>query len=307
MARLEDDLMASLISGDSVFRYIPDNIGKILYCDSTNPKAAPDTKEQTRKKLIWSIFVPLAITVVCWLVFNESPIFDSLVTIVMLIIGYISVNNCLNFNGTDYFVGTDGAVIAKFDKTRDHIVSQQIVLFSEVSDLLTGETKKYKNRSYVGTDYHFIVYGHEIDNQKKVIASVDSSYKQEKPGNYYTDQLYRFWKKLENSWSQYKLSQLKDALNKGEAIGFNIYGDKSFSNDYILFKGKEMAIGGKIYNKDNIKDVKFDNGNLIIVDVNHESKFFGLIQKGDKETIPLHCIGNRELFLTFFQYFASTL
>ena len=74
-----------------------------------------------------------------------------------------------------------------------------------------------------------------------------------------------------------------------------------------MFSGKEMSIGGKIYSKDNIKDVKFDNGNLIIVDVNHTSQFFGLIQKGDKEVLPLHSIGNRELFLKFFHYFASTL
>lgn len=307
MARLEDDLMASLISGDSVFRYIPDNIGKILYCDSTNPKAAPDTKEQTLKKLIWSVVIPLTITVVCWLVFNESPIFDSIVTIVMFIIGYISVNNCLNFNGTDYFVGTDGAVIAKFDKTRENISSKQIVLFKDVSDLLTRETRKYRNRSYEGTDYHFIVYGHEENSKKKVIASVASSYHQENPGNYYKDQHYRFWKKLESCWSQYKLSQLKNSLNNGEAIGFNIYGDKGFYNNYIMFIGKEMAIRGKIYNKDNIKDVKFDNGSLIIENVNHTSKFFGLIEKGDKEVIPLQSIGNRELFLTFFQYFSSTL
>ena len=80
-----------------------------------------------------------------------------------------------------------------------------------------------------------------------------------------------------------------------------------FYNDYIVFKGREIAIGDKIYNRSNVKNIRFDKGNLIIEDVNHSSKLFGLIEKGDKETIPLHSIGNRELFLTFFQYFASTL
>ena len=307
MARIEEDLLMGLKSGETIFRYVPENIGEIVYCDSSNPKAEPDTKEQTRKKIILSVTIPAAIVLFCWLVFNESPIFDSIVTVVMAIIGYISVNNCLNFKGTDYFVGTEGAVIASFDKTRDNISSKKEMFFRDFSDVVTGETRKYKNRSYQGTDYHFIVYAHEVDKEKKVIASIVDSYDQEKPGNYYTDQKYRFWKKLESLWSQYRLAQIKDDLERGEAIGFNVYTEKGFANDYIMFKGKELAVGGKIYNKSNVKNIKFNNGSLIIEDVNHSSKLFGLIEKGDKENIPLHTIGNRELFLTFFQYFASTL
>ncbi len=307
MARKEEELLAELKSGETVFKYIPEDIGEIAYCDSTNPKAAPDTKEQTRNKIILSVTIPLAIVALCWIIFNESPIFDSIVTIVMLFIGYISVNNCLNFTGTDYFVGIEGAVVAGFDKTRDNISSKTVMYFRDFDDILTGETRKYKNRSYQCTDYHFIIYGHEVDNQRKVIASVADSYDQEKPRGYYTDQKYRFWKTIESYWSQYRLEQIKVELAAGEAIGFNVYTEKGFYNDYIMFKGKEISIGGKIYNKSNVKNINFNNGNLIIEDVNHSSKLFGLIEKGDKEIIPLHTIGNREIFLKFFQYFASTL
>lgn len=307
MTRKEDELLMGLKSGETVFQYVPANIGEIVYCDSSNPKAEPDTKEQTRNKIIMSVTIPAAIVFFCWLVFNESPVFDSIVTIVMAIICCISVYNCLHFNGIDYFVGTEGAVIASFDKTRDNISSMKEMFFRDFSDVVTGETRKYTNRTYQGTDYHFFIYGHEVDNKKDLIACITDSYKQEKPGNYYKDQKYRFWKKLETFWSQYRLAQLKDALERGEAIGFNIYTEKGFSNDYIMFKGKEIAVGGKIYNKSNVKSIKFDNGSLIIEDVNHSSKLFGLIESGDKESIPLHTIGNRELFLTFFQYFASTL
>jgi len=307
MSRIEDDLFAKLKSGDSVFKYIPEDIGEIVYCDSTNPKAAADSKEQTRKKIILSTVIPLTIVVFCWVVFNESPIFDSIATGIMFIVGWVSIHNCLHFNGTDYFVGTEGAVIASFDDSRDNIVDKTMMYFRDFEDMLIHETRKYRNRSYVGTDYQFIVYGHEVNNQKKIIASISDSYNQEEPKDYYTDRKYRFWKKIETYWSSYKLAQLKIALNNGMAIGFNLYFEKSFSDNYIVFKGKELFIGNKVYNQDNVKDIKFKNGNLIIEDVNHSSKFFGLIEKGDKTTIPLHCIGNRELFLTFFQFFASTL
>lgn len=48
--KVEEQLLEDLKSGKSVFKFIPDTIGDIVYCDSTNPKACPDTKEQTRKK-----------------------------------------------------------------------------------------------------------------------------------------------------------------------------------------------------------------------------------------------------------------
>ena len=307
LSKMEEKLLASLKAGNSVFKYVPNNIGEILYCDSSNPKAEPDTKEQTRKKIIYSIIIPLAIIVFCWLVFNESPIFDTIVTIVMGIISIYSINKCLSFNGKDYFVGTEGATEITFDKTRDNITNKTEVFFRDFEDLVTSETKKYKNRVYQGTEYSFIVFGHESNGEKKVVAGVEGTYSQEDPKDYYTDRIYRFWKKIETFWSQYKLALLKEALTNGEPIGFNVYTDKEFYNNYIVFQDKELTIHGKVYNKDNIKDLYFKNGNLIIEDVNHSTKLFGLISKGDKETIPLSIIGNRELFLTFFQYFASTL
>ena len=307
MARTEDDLMISLKAGTSVFKFIPDDIGEILYCDSNNPKAEPDTKEQTRKKLILSVVIPAAIIAFCWLVFNESPIFDSIVSVIMGIISIYSISQCLSFSGKDYFVGSEGAAEIAFDKTRDNITSKTEVYFKDFEDMVTSETRNYKNRVYQGTDYTFVVYGHEVDNQKKVVTSIQSSYHQEKPEGYYEDRIYRYWKKIEACWSQYKLALIKDSLNRGEAIGFNVYTDKAFYDNYIVFQGKQLTIHGKVYDKSNIKDLYFKNGNLIIEDVNHSSKLFGLIQKGDKENIPLSIIGNRELFLTFFQYFVSTL
>lgn len=306
MARLEEELFISLKSGETVFKFIPEDIGEIVYCDSTNPKAEADSKEKTRDKIILSILIPLAIIVFCWLVFN-SPVLDTIVTVVMLVIGGACVNGCLHFTGKDYFVGTEGAVIAFFKENRNNIVEKTVMYFRDFDDFLVTETRIYKNRAYQGTDYLFVVYGHEVDDKRHKIASKSGTYHQEKPKDYYEDREFRFWKKVETSWSTYRLSQLKVALSKGNPIGFNIYLDNHFHNNYIVFHGKEITIGDKVYNSNNVKNIKFNNGNLIIEDVNHSTKFFGLIEKGDKSTVPLNAIGNRELFLTFFQYFASTL
>ena len=305
--RLEDQLLENLQSGNPVFRFIPDNIGEIVYCDSTNPKERPDSKEETRKKAILSVVIPCAIAAFCWLVFNESPIFDSIASIVMIIIMIVSLKNCFSFKGTDYFVGTDGAAMVDFENNRDNITAKFIVRFEDFDDFVTGETRRYRNGSYEGTDYHFTVYGYEVNNKRKVIAGTEGTYSQEKPGDYYTDQTYRFWKTVEMKWSRYKLELLKTALNNGEAIGFNVYSDKGFNNDYLVFQGAQVTIGGTVYDRTTVKNIGFNNGNLIVEHANHASKFFGLIEKGNKETIPLHMIGNRELFFTFFQYFTSTL
>lgn len=305
--RLEDILYESLINGTPVFKRIPENIGEIVYCDSSNPKASADNKKKTRKKIIMSIAIPAAIAAFCWLVFNESPIFDTIASIVMGIICIYSINKCLSFDGRDYFVGKLGATELSFEKSRDNITYEKTILYEDFDDIVTGETRKYQNGSYIGTEYYFIIYAHEKEGQREVLASIEASYSQEKPGNYYTDQIYRFWKTVETNWCKYKLGLLKDDLNEGKAIGFNVYTEKGFINDYIVFEGSQIKIGNKIYDKTNVKNLGFNNGNLIIEDTNHSSKLFGLIEKGDKETIPLHMIGNRELFFTFFQFFASTL
>ncbi|SRR5574344_500436 len=304
---IEEQLLEDLKSEKSVFKFIPDNIGDIIYCDSSNPKECPDTKEENRKKITLSISIPCAIIAFCWLVFNESPIFDTIVTVVMLLILRSCLKKCLSFKGTDYFVGTKGMAEITFDKSRDNIVSKNINQFSEFDDLVTGETLNYQNRSYVGTDYYFRVYGHQKGNERSVIASIYSSYNQEKIQDYYQDPIYRFWKKIEMSWGRFKLDQLRNALDNGEKISFNLYTDDNFYNDYFQFQGTQLTIGGTLYEKSTVKNIGFSNGNLVVEHTNHHTNFFGFIEKGNKETIPLKYIGNRELFLTFFKYFVTTL
>lgn len=213
MFRTEDKLMADLKAGISVFKFVPTNIGEILYCDSNNPKAEPDAKERISIKVILSIVIPIAIVAFCWLVFDESPIWNTVVTIVMAIISIYLTKGFLFFRGVDFFVGSEGMAVVSFDKTRDNITYKFEVFFRDFKDLLTSETKQYSNGIYQHTDYSFIVYGREVGGKKKIIARREGFYFQEDPNDYYTDTIYRFWKKIEYYWSQYKLTQLKESLN----------------------------------------------------------------------------------------------
>ena len=96
-------------------------------------------------------------------------------------------------------------------------------------------------------------------------------------------------------------------MDNGEKISFNLYTDDNFYNDYFQFQGTQLTIGGTLYEKSTVKNIGFSNGNLVVEHTNHHTNFFGFIEKGNKETIPLKYIGNRELFLTFFKYFVTTL
>ena len=91
------------------------------------PKAEPDSQSETIRKTILSIIIPVAIAAFCWLVFNESPVFDTIVSIAMVIACFYMVNKCQTFKGTDYFVGTEGCVELSFDKNRNNIVSKKEV------------------------------------------------------------------------------------------------------------------------------------------------------------------------------------
>ena len=55
------------------------------------------------------------------------------------------------------------------------------------------------------------------------------------------------------------------------------------------------------YNRETLKNLWFENGNLVIEHVNHSKKLFGLVEKGDIERIPLTNIGNKKLFMLYLQ------
>lgn len=43
-------------SKDSIFKYIPEELGNILYCDTDNPNKVPLSAQEARKKDYWKLY-----------------------------------------------------------------------------------------------------------------------------------------------------------------------------------------------------------------------------------------------------------
>lgn len=301
--QLSKDLLASIEKGDAPFKYIPEEVGNLKFCYTDNVKAEPYTKEVKRKKLLSWIGGSIAVAAACWLLFNNSPVFDSIVSVICLIVIIKTISNLSNFKGTDYFVGDKGFAIVKFEKNRDNIVSKSIHQYSDFSELITGETIKKQNGAYVGTDYFFGFFGKpDSNNRVKLILDEGGSHHQQKPKDDPSSPHYTFWKKIEEIWTAQKLEEL--LANPDESVTFSIlHSDKNdinwFATPYIRITPNAIFVSEREYNRDTLKNLWFENGNLVIEHVNHSKKLFGLIEKGNIEHIPMTNVGNRKLFMLY--------
>ena len=86
-----------------------------------------------------------------------------------------------------------------------------------------------------------------------------------------------------------------------------MYTDSGFINEYLVFDGETLKVGDRVYDKSTLKDVRIGNGVLIIEHVNHSTKLFGLIKKGNQEEIPFSMIANSKVFMLFFEDFVARI
>lgn len=114
-----------------------------------------------------------------------------------------------------------------------------------------------------------------------------------------------FWKQIEDVWTKRKLSELI-AENSLSVVTFSILHspkneDKWYATPYVTISNEAITVSGREYNRETLKNIWFENGNLVIEHVNHSKKFFGLVEKGNIERIPLTNIGNKKLFMLYLQ------
>lgn len=303
-------LMDAIAKNEAPFRFIPTEIGELKFCYTNNIKSEPYSKQEKNKKLFTWIGSCLAISAACWLIFNNSPIFDTIVSIIALIVIFKTINNITNFKGKDYFVGDKGFAVVEFEKNRDIIVSKSIHKYDDFSELITGETIKKQNGAYVGTDYFFGFFSKPISiengsSRVKLILDEGGTHNQEKPKDTQFNEHYTFWKQIEDIWTKRKLSELL-AQNGLSEVTFSLLHspkneEKWFATPYVTISREAIIVGGREYNRATLKNLWFENGNLVIEHVNHSKKLFGLVEKGDIERIPLTNIGNKKLFMLYLQ------
>lgn len=304
------NLMDAIAKNEAPFRFIPTEIGELKFCYTNNIKSEPYSKQEKNKKLFTWIGSCLAISAACWLIFNNSPIFDTIVSIIALIVIFKTTNNIANFKGKDYFVGDEGFAVVEFEKNRDNIVSKSIHKYDDFSELITGETIMKQNGAYVGTDYFFGFFSKPISiengsSRVKLILDEGGTYNQEKPKDTQFNEHYTFWKQIEDIWTKRKLSELL-AQNSLSEVTFSLLHspkneEKWFATPYVTISREAIIVGGREYNRATLKNLWFENGNLVIEHVNHSKKLFGLVEKGDIERIPLTNIGNKKLFVLYLQ------
>lgn len=304
------NLMDAIAKNETPFRFIPTEIGELKFCYTNNIKSEPYSKQEKNKKLFTWIGSCLAISAACWLIFNNSPIFDTIVSIIALIVIFKTINNITNFKGKDYFVGDEGFAVVEFEKNRDNIVSKSIHKYDDFSELITGETIKKQNGAYVGTDYFFGFFSKPISiengsSRVKLILDEGGTHNQEKPKDTQFNEHYTFWKQIEDIWTERKLSELL-AQNGLSEVTFSLLHspkneEKWFATPYVTISREAIIVGGREYNRATLKNLWFENGNLVIEHVNHSKKLFGLVETGDIERIPLTYIGNKKLFMLYLQ------
>ena len=285
---------------DNFFKVIPQNIGDIQYCSTTNPKAEKDSTKKRVIQYLLAIGIPiLIITIVA--VLSKSPIFITIVAVVSLFVIFKCIDKISSFEGMDFFVGSEGVVRLTFEEDRNNVKIMEEILFKDVADYTSKEVHRYQNRSYVGTEIEKTFWS-EVNEQgeRSVLGGWTGTISKEGVE-------YKFMQQAESAWSVYYLSKVQEQFANEHKISFNVYTDKGFINDYLVFEKETLQVSDRIYDKSTLKDVRLGNGVLIIEHVNHSTKLFGLIEKGNQEEIPIHMIANSKVFMMFFQDFYANV
>ena len=166
-------------NGTSVFSCIPDAIGDVIYCDTSQRNEVPLTEGQARVRRILSVVIGAIALVFVW-----SMMYSIVFLAFILSVGIVYL--CwrffkTSFKGIDYFLGEKGFAKVYFEDRRDNITSEEIYLFDDLSNLFYGEVIYKQNYSYMNTDYHFVFFNQPKYGVFYKVYEVTGSYNDEKP------------------------------------------------------------------------------------------------------------------------------
>lgn len=298
----KDSQLENLKKGISIFHHIPNNIGNIVYCDTTESREFPCSEKEIKKRKILGILFAIISLTLLWGLLYEHYIWASILTLIILLIS-VAISDTA-FKGTDYFIGEQGFSIVSFDKNRDNINEVKTIRFNDISYFFTGETINKVNFSYSGTNYYFTVYNclNTEEQTYSVAYTTEGSYSDKSPKDPMNPQgaseVYAFMKVVEKQWTLYYISKHKD----DEFIKFHVLKDNNLY-EYIKISMNTLIIGDVEYNRMNTKRIYFSNGQLVVEHENHSKKLFGLIEKGNISQIPLADLGNKQAFMLLFDNF----
>ena len=303
-ADLSTEYLKQIDNGTSIFKSIPDDLGTLVFCGTTEQREAPYSPEEKRKKLLLNIAICAVIILVPWLLISKIgwPIFISIVTLIYL---WIRLKHVLKFSGIDDFVGTKGFYIYSFDKKRSNKVDDCKVLFADVSDRVAQIIEQKRNGVYQGSTYTLTLIQTLSEDECKVAYSGSISFNKE-----YADIQKTFYDAISYQWSEYKKKDLGVIPMRFNLFNIEDGQVRSVFKPIQVYADK-MIVLGKEYLYEELKYMGFDKGCLVIEHKNHyvEKKMLGLIKKdqGSIERIPIQAVGDKDFFITYFLLLAKSL
>ena len=295
--------------GKSIFGLVPENIGELCFCDSTNERAVPYTPEEAKKMRTTALAVGGVALPLIWFFLYSHYIIASILTVIVLFICWAIFDT--TFKGKDFFVGDRGFAVFEFDKDRKNFIQKKVVLFENMSHIISGEIRnyertKYGGSKYKGTKFFFGAFSKPEDSGENVIFkslhAETGEYDDENPRDeYYPHKpigYYTFTKFIEKMWTYYFVKMHENDIAVMFPVSHN--GRIAFN---ITLSPSVIMIGDKEYTEENTKSCTFKEGKFVIEDINHEKKFLGFKEEGDIHAIPLNEIGNSKAFLYFYNKF----
>ena len=302
-------------TGNSVFGFVPSEIGEITFCDSTEWGEKAPTSSEANKFRIWTLVIAGGIIAFFWLVFPNATVLNIIVTIILSLIGILLIATAGDFSGTDYFIGNDGFAVMKFKKARNNFVEKHIVKFADVSDLVDYDIEHYDSKGkYFQSLYSFSfhsVFGKEELKNIHALYSFTGLHKKH-PGKKID---YRFWIRLEDAWYEYYVKKLS-YINKemGGTFVFLMFESANKDNlkvcnaaPFVTIEGSELTIWDRTFTPEVINRIYVDRGpsnqthekkgKLVIEGIDYTPKKLFKQESGTIERIPLSNVGNSRIFI----------
>lgn len=293
-----------------IFKNIPVDIGRIVYCDSDNPHAAGMSRKKAIIQRIVTVVVFLAVMVLIWTLLIKAIQLCLILSFAAICVGYAFFDT--RFRGTDYFVGTLGFAKIKFDKNRANIVKCELIRYDDIRAFCTLEKiERFTSKAHLGkynrTVCHYSIYGHSPDRQEAPLLFKSKGFYREEtrtdnldPPD--ADEECRFMRVVEDMWTNIFLERHRNSAE----IDFPIMSPGGvFYNHCVSIHPWGIESYGKRFEAHCIKQVSLCKDKLTIEHANHSSQMFGLIEKGHIETLPYSRIANGKALLVLLSRMSS--
>lgn len=301
----QEQLIADIMAGTSFVKVKPENIGDLIYFDSTNPKAAGKDPAEYARRRKKTLIIGAAALVLIWavtLLFSRDYLFWPIVLTVIDLVAVFSIAVNQSFTGTDYFVGTEGFAEYEFKGSRENVEKSEC-RFDEDTVLILHEAKVYKKDSYDHTKYNFVVLGKpdSIGSAKPLFKRIGSYKYWVKDGNCRQAGL-DFMYHVEKQLTTLVLDNAHRKLDAGEEVLFRtVSREKPGSDDWaygdvIGLSPDAIRFCGEVFEGESLRQIKVKDSNLVFKSRELASGVFGR-RTGDKVRVPLDSVGNLKAFL----------